>query len=85
MANYYDPILMRNAIAMEMGNRMDDLGWNPHGEYVEFVLNGKWYGNYWVCEKIEIDENRVDIAELKSTQTGQEEITGGYILFSTIM
>lgn len=79
MANYFDPILMRNTIAMEMANRMDDLGWNPHGEYVEFVLNGKWMGNYWICEKIEIDKNRVNITELKPTDISEENVTGGYI------
>lgn len=79
MANYFDPILMRNTIAMEMANRMDHLGWNPHGEYVEFVLNGKWMGNYWVCEKIEVDKNRINISELLPTDNSGDSMTGGYI------
>ena len=33
------------------------------GRFVELVWNGKNMGNYYLCEQIRIDNNRVDIAE----------------------
>ncbi len=39
------------------------LGWNPHGFSVELVINGVHVGNYFMCEKVKIDDDRVSIKE----------------------
>ena len=68
LANWSDRTLMRNAIAFETAkyfqdNLSDGLLWNPSGQFVELVYNGVHVGNYYLCEQIKIDENRLDIAE----------------------
>lgn len=78
LANWEDKTLMRNAVAFEI-SRNTELAWTPNGKYVEVVLNGRHVGNYYLCEQIKVDENRVNIAELEPTATDGEGITGGYI------
>ena len=68
LANWSDRTLMRNAIAFETAkyfhdNLSDGLLWNPSGQFVELVYNGVHVGNYYLCEQIKIDENRLDITD----------------------
>ena len=79
LANYIDRTLLRNHIAFGIA-KLTDLDWTPRGEYVELVLNGKHQGNYYLCEQIKIDKNRVNICEMESSDTIGEAITGGYLL-----
>ena len=80
MANYRDRTMMRNAVAFEISNRTG-LVWAPRVQFVELVMNGIHKGNYMVCEQIRIDENRVNITEIKEgADTSGEAITGGYVL-----
>lgn len=78
LANWIDRTLMRNAVAFEI-SKQTELAWTPSGKFVEVILNGKHMGNYFLCEQIKIDENRVNIAELDPSDTVGESITGGYI------
>ena len=76
LANWMDRTLMRNAVAFEMARQIMD--WAPRGEFVEFYLNGSHQGNYYLCEQIKIDKNRVNITEFEDgTATGED---GGYLL-----
>ena len=79
LANYMDRTLMRNHIAFEISKRTG-LEWTVRGQYVELVLNGTHLGNYYLCEHIKIDKNRVNIAEISETDLDEESITGGYLL-----
>lgn len=78
LANWRDRTMMRNAVALEI-SRNTDLAWTPNGKFVEVILNGKHMGNYYLCEQIKVDENRVNITELDPFVTEGEGITGGYI------
>lgn len=37
--------------------------WTPRGEWVELIINGEHLGNYYLCEKIEVDNSRVNISK----------------------
>lgn len=78
LANWNDRTLMRNAIAYDIAKIFQDtfkdavyadgtsaagMAWNPSGQFVELVYNGVYVGNYYLCEQIKIDGNRLDIAE----------------------
>lgn len=80
LANWMDRTLLRNDVAYEMGRRSKALEWTPSGKFVEVVLNGKHIGNYYLCEQIKIDKNRVNISELDKKATEGEDITGGYVM-----
>lgn len=79
LANYIDRTLMRNAVAFELA-RMTSMDWTPNGRFVELVVNGKALGNYYLCEAIRIDDDRVNINEMKPTDISGEAITGGYLM-----
>lgn len=78
LANYADRTKMRNAVAFEVSKKTG-LDWTPSGQWVELVINGTHRGNYYLCEQVKIDNNRVDINELDPNATEGEAITGGYI------
>lgn len=80
LANWIDRTLIRNAVSFEIARQMSSLAYTPKGEFVELFLNGKFEGNYYLCEQIKVDENRVDIAELDEDATSGVGITGGFIL-----
>lgn len=61
LANYNDRTLMRNDVCQEISRFSTNLGWGPYGRFVDVIINGDIIGNYWLCEKIEVDENRLDI------------------------
>lgn len=66
LANWKDRTLMRNAVAFDMANIFHEtldggIAWNPSGQFVELVYNGVHVGNYYLCEQIKIDEERLNI------------------------
>ncbi len=68
LANWMDRTMLRNAVAFDIAHKTadastDGLGWNPHGYNVELVMNGRHVGNYYLCEQIKIDSERVDIKD----------------------
>ena len=77
LANWMDRTLLRNAVAFEMARLCMD--WAPRGRFVELYLNGKHQGNYYLCEQIKPDENRVNIDEIDE-DTPESDLTGGYLL-----
>lgn len=80
LANWMDRTLLRNDVSFEMARRVMD--WAPRGKFVELYLNGKHQGNYYLCEHIKVDKNRVNVDELDedSDFSDQSVVTGGYIL-----
>ena len=41
----------------------DGLCWNPRGVNVELVINERHVGNYFLCEKVKIDGDRINIKD----------------------
>lgn len=69
----------RDEMMFEIARRSASLGWSPHGRFADLFVNGEHKGLYWLCEKISVDKNRVNIAELKPEDTDPESVTGGYL------
>lgn len=80
IANWMDRTLMRNAVAYNIASRCTALDWSPTGKFVELYLNGSHQGNYFLCEHIKVDKNRVNIAKVDEKVTDADSITGGYIM-----
>ena len=80
LANYVDKTCIRNSVAFEIARRCEGLDWTSRGKHVDVVLNGIFMGNYYLCEQIKVDKNRVNIAEMESEDIDSESITGGYLL-----
>ena len=52
-----------------------NFNFTPRCQPVDVVLNGNYRGNYYLCDKIEVDENRVNITKMEPT-----DLEGGYLL-----
>lgn len=79
LSNWSDKTLMRNHISFAVAEATD-LEWTPRGRYVELFLNGEHLGNYYLCEQIRVDENRVNIEEMEATDIDGDALTGGYLM-----
>lgn len=75
LANAYDGSHMRNHLIFKLAQ---DAGMNftPQAAWVDLYLNGEYQGVYQITEKVEVAENRVDIA---NQENGQGDLTGGYL------
>ena len=80
LANYVDKTCIRNSVAFEIAKHCEGLDWTPRGQHVDVVLNGVFLGNFFLCEQIKVDKNRVDITEMEATDVDEESITGGYLM-----
>lgn len=78
LANWLDHSMIRNTVAFDIAHAIENawtanttiepgIPWNVHGQHVElvFVENGEAHhvGNYFLCEQIKIDGNRLDIKD----------------------
>ena len=79
LANWVDRTLLRNDVAFEIARKCPALTYTPRGLFVELYLNGKHQGNYYLCEHIKIDKNRVNIDEIDE-ETPETDLSGGYLL-----
>lgn len=65
IANAYDGSHMRNKLMLDMANAISGQ-YMVDGEWVELYYNGEYEGLYLLTEKVEIGENRLDIASLEA-------------------
>lgn len=77
-APYSEKTMLNNYITYRTGMEMGHYA--SRCKFIEVVLNGEYQGVYILMEKIKIDNNRVDIANLNPADTTGDELTGGYIL-----
>lgn len=69
LANWMDRTMIRNSVAFEIAHKVDSayigsgIGWSPRGYSVEVIMDGRHVGNYYLCEQIKIDGDRVDIKD----------------------
>ena len=89
LANWKDKSLMRNHIALGVARKFseempDGIPWNVRGQFVELVYNGVHVGNYYLCEQIKIDGDRVPIQDEYKKEAGaltKEQMANyGYLL-----
>lgn len=64
LANYLDPSLMRNKLGFDLANKMGLV--TTDSTWVDVILNGKFIGNYQLCEHIRIGKQLVDIVDIES-------------------
>lgn len=80
-APYSDKTLLRNAYAYTLGASLaEDTGeWQPRTAFVELFLNGSYNGVYVLVERVQRDEDRLDISKVPAT-SAEGDISGGYIV-----
>lgn len=63
LSNVEDPAYIRNKITYDMAIAAGMVG-SPESQYVDLYINNTYQGMYQLCEKVEIDAERVPIADL---------------------
>ncbi len=64
LSNASDPTLLRNDIARKM-DAVLDAEYDNVGRYLDLYINGDYFGNYYLCEKIEIGYDRINVTNLE--------------------
>ena len=62
--NYADRSLLRNKYASVLGTELFNSEWNPTHTSIDLIMNGEYLGNYTFCEKISLEEGRVDYQDI---------------------
>lgn len=63
LSNVEDRSYIRNKITYEMGIAAGMEG-SPESQYIDLYINNRYHGMYQLCEKVEIDPERIPIADL---------------------
>lgn len=64
LANYLDDSDIRNHIALNLAQDVG-LAYTSNHVSVDLFINNEYYGNYLLCESVEVGETRVDITDLE--------------------
>jgi hypothetical protein len=59
------------------------LKYTPSCRYIDLILNGNYRGNYLICDKIEVNKDRLDISKMDESSIEEPEISGGYLIEAT--
>ncbi len=70
LANAIDDSLIRNELVYEFANQYTGVP-SVEGRFVDVYINGNYQGNYYLCEKVEVDENRLNINDLETYNVGK--------------
>lgn len=79
LANAKDGSLIRNALIFDFTDQYTGVE-SIEGVFVDVYLNGDYAGNYYLCEKVEVGKNRLDIIDLADKNemlNGQSEMKAG--------
>lgn len=77
IANWMDRTLLRNDVAFEAARRTS-IEWTPSGTFVEFYLDGVHLGNYWLGEKINVEQGNFLADYLLQFDTSDGENAGDF-------
>ncbi len=70
ISNYGDLSLLRNYLAYSIASLFDTQKYTTTTQFVDLYLNGEYLGVYLLCEQNEVHENRIDITENGTVDTG---------------
>ncbi|KAA6302990.1 MAG: hypothetical protein EZS26_000885 [Candidatus Ordinivivax streblomastigis] len=74
-----DKTLLRNGLAFEMSKFLG-FEFTPSCVFVDVVLDGFYYGTYFASDRIDVNENRINIDEMTPNDMQEPNISGGYQL-----
>jgi hypothetical protein len=83
LANVIDKSLLRNAIALGMA-RAAGIRYTPETRPVDLYINNAYMGSYLLCEKVEVEDGRIDMKDLeKETEAVNDLPLNEYPPFGT--
>jgi hypothetical protein len=76
-ATYNDKTFLRNTFSFDMARISGEYA--ARTQHCEVIINGEYMGIYFLCERIKIDEHRVNVEKLNITDNTPPLVTGGYV------
>lgn len=76
LANAKDESLVRTSLIFDYASKNTEVA-SIEGTFVDVYLNGDYAGNYYLCEKVEVGKNRLNITNLEEkneTENSKEEL-----------
>lgn len=73
-----EPSYVRDCLSYYLSSQLGHYA--PRTKYCEVIVNGNYRGLYFLTEKIKADKNRVNIAQMGSTDNQYPNVSGGYII-----
>jgi hypothetical protein len=73
----FDPALIRDYLSYELSRSMGNYA--ARGVYCEVIVNGDYKGLYIFMEKLKVDENRINISKMTTSDITYPNVTGGYV------
>ena len=78
LANAVDDSLIRNALIYDFADEYTNIP-SIEGRFIDLYVNGTYQGNYYLCEKIEVDDQRLNITDLEAyniAENGAVKVNG---------
>lgn len=77
LANAVDDTLIKNELIFRYAEKYTSVP-SIRGQYVDLYMNGEYAGNYYLCEKVETGDSRLNITDLKAAteRVNYEEVYG---------
>jgi hypothetical protein len=79
IANHFDRSFLRNFLAFKISDLIG-LKFSPRCRPVDVLINGNYRGTYYICDKLEVGKNRLNITKMEETDITEPNISGGYLL-----
>ena len=73
-----EPSYVRDCLSYYLAGKLGHYA--PRTKYCEVIVNGDYRGLYFLTEKIKVDKNRVNIAQMDASDSQPPDVTGGYII-----
>lgn len=73
-----EPSYVRDCLSYYLAGKLGHYA--PRTKYCEVIVNGDYRGLYFLTEKVKVDKNRVNIAQMDATDNQYPDVTGGYII-----
>ena len=73
-----EPSYVRDCLSYYLAGKLGHYA--PRTKYCEVIVNGDYRGLYFLTEKIKVDQNRVNIAQMDASDNQYPDVTGGYII-----
>ncbi|MDP4240615.1 MAG: CotH kinase family protein [Bacteroidota bacterium] len=73
----FDPSLVRDFLSYELSEKLGNYA--ARRNYCEVIVNGDYKGLYIFMEKLKVNDNRINIVKMKTSDNTSTNLTGGYI------
>ncbi len=73
-----EPSYVRDCLSHYLSSKLGHYA--PRTKYCEVIVNDDYRGLYFFTEKIKVDKDRVNIAQMDATDNQYPNVSGGYII-----